>query len=234
MVNKKLFLLLTLSCCVYSLFAQLSFPDGKNLNLDMATSSAYVETEIHFHTGKYLITDYQFDMVTFSYLVDTNWFIYSCMNGMCMGGVADHGIFQKELGYNDTTGFIRFHVNTNGLTGSTIIKYIVSNISHPDSDNAMLTFNISYTNKLGVNSIKNGNAIPDIFPNPATDHFTIKQNDMITEWSITDMQGKRLYTSYPNKNKVEINTTELALKAGMYFIRTVSGERTEVRKISIQ
>lgn len=183
-----LILVVTFVCSVNSR-AQLSFPKGNVLNLYTSTEYLYDETGIFFHTGKNKITDYNWTKDIWDSL-DNRWLFDACMNGDCKIGLPNSGPFIKDFGINDTTGFMKIHVATNGKSGVSKIKYYVSHKSDT-SDKAMLLFNITFTKSNGLGNA-NKETTFSMYPNPLTGHILSIQSDFSGEATIKTIDGKNV------------------------------------------
>lgn len=191
--------------------AQLVFPNGTTLNLSTSKQILYIETEIKFYTGTYHITDYEWERQPDS--VNSEWDHQACMNGDCKVGLPASGNFITDFGINDTTGYIRFHLNSYGISGSTQVKYLVRN-KHDFNDVGALEFNITYTNRTGLGETSQTNSI-ELFPNPCnqTLHLSISRN----EWK--DIQ---VLNSCGQQMPIELdsngNLNTSSYPVGLYFV----------------
>jgi hypothetical protein len=222
-----------LLCVVDHAMGQLSFPNGTVLNLDMKTAYVYEETEIPFHTSAYKISDYFFQKDSVS--IDSRWQVDACMNGDCKVGLPDTGPFIRDFGYNDTTGFIRFHVNSFDSSGSSRISYTVGN-SKNMFDTQVLTFILVYSKSTGIAAVPANNNIA-IYPNPAHDVLTLSGlADSYSGQSVTltDICGKVVDSFRVTGNTVSIPLTEKNMARGIYFVKITDGEQSFVKKIAIE
>ena len=195
-----------------SALAQISFPKGNVLNLNTNNDFLYEETRIFFNTGIYKSDDYRWEKVSDS--LDKRWFVTACFNGECRNELEQSGTFYKDFGFNDTTCFIAFHVETYEYTGTSVIKYNVYNKKNP-SDSAILIFNISYTKLVGLdNAVTNAMAI---YPNPVSSTFTLQSSfDLYdAEIKIFSLLGETVIDQKINNATFDI--TEL--NSGIYFIQ---------------
>jgi hypothetical protein len=83
-----------------------------------------------------------------------------------------------------------------------------------------------------TSSVKNQNEIEglDVFPNPATNHWTISsENEEITSIELFDLQGKQLRFIEPNTHNLTINASEFA--TGMYILKVTTATGTSTRKL---
>lgn len=197
--------------------AQLSFPKGKTLNCVSYADVMYQETEILFHTGAYRVENYEWQKIGFDSL-NPNWELQACMNGDCKSDLPFKGDFISSFGYNDTTGFIKFHVFTNGHEGAARITYRVSNKSDT-SDHAVLQYYISYSKTTALKEVHASDRL-SVFPNPATDHIVIQCKDKCPgAFSIYDYTGRLIQVA----KHTPLSETTLDLSTytnGIYIIRS--------------
>ena len=213
----KYLLLAVILLLVFQSEAQLSFPNGKTLNYVSHTDVMYQETEILFHTGTYHIDNYEWQKMGFDSL-NPNWELQACMNGDCQINLPSKGDFIGNFGYNDTTGFIKFHVFTNGYEGAAKISYKVSNKSD-SSDHALLQYYISYSKATALDEV-HASAQLCVYPNPAAGRITIQCKDKCPEtFSIYDYTGRLVEIA----KRMSLSETTLDLSTynnGIYFIRS--------------
>ncbi len=199
--------------------AQLVFPNGPTLNLETSKQILYIETDIHFYTGSYTITDYTWERQTDD-SVNLDWDLQACMNGDCKIGLPSSGYFITDFGINDTTGFIRFHVNSYGLSGSTRLRYLVQNKIN-FNDNAVLEFNITYTNSTGLDELNNQLSFA-VYPNPTAENIQL---------SLPKDEWKTLKIVNTNGQLMPVDITETGLlntgnyPEGIYFMSTSGHKR---------
>lgn len=192
--------------------AQLVFPNGTTLNLLTHKDVLYIETEIKFYTGANLITDYQWERLPDS--VNTTWDHQACMNGDCKVGLPASGGFITDFGINDTTGFIRFHVNSYGINGSTQLRYLVRNKNN-FNDAVDLEFNITYTKNTGLaeTSFKQLNLVP----NPCSSFIYVSIEK--SEWEtirVINATGQQMLVDMDAAGNLLTDT----YPAGLYFVVT--------------
>jgi hypothetical protein len=83
-----------------------------------------------------------------------------------------------------------------------------------------------------TSSVKNQNEIEglDVFPNPATNHWTItSEKEEITSIELFDLQGKQLRFIEPNTSNLTIDASEFA--TGMYILKVTTATGTSTRKL---
>ncbi|MFI5221159.1 MAG: T9SS type A sorting domain-containing protein [Bacteroidia bacterium] len=209
--------------------AQLTFPNGTNLNLTTGTNYLYEETGIFFHTGNFKVTDYNYEKIFDS--TDSRWTVSSCMNGYCLG-MPDYGSFIKDFGINDTTGFIRFHVFTHDFNGTSRIAYRVINATN-FMDQAILNFTITFKKSNGIKEAPAANDF-SVFPNPSNGIVEILNQAGLSASAIAvfDLDGKEI------KNAVKNYSTNIVIdlsgkSKGIYFLKIISGDQSYYRKLII-
>ena len=228
MFPKKFILILLFLPVFFISRAQLSFPNGTVLNLNTNINFLYFETEILFHTGKILVSEYDWEKVSDS--IDTRWLIGSCFNGDCWNGLPAKGSFVTYYGINDTTGFIRFHVETYDTNGKSVIRYNVVNRNNI-ADQAVLTFNIVFEKALSIAKRNNTDQAITIYKNTdgnnAKIHFNLSES--IIEGRIIDLKGHtiRYYESPKSDLYVE------ALTSGLYIVELKSAKGIYTKKFAI-
>lgn len=154
--------------------AQLSFPNGKSIELVTDNGFLYMETRLIFHLGKHKADQYRYEKISDS--IDSQWLLSSCFNGECRAKIEDSGVFMNELGINDSTCYIAFHVDTRGLSGKTVIKYRVAN-RYDSTEAGDLTFSITYTGPAGLRPPEAAGGGVRLYPNPAKTYFSIDLAD---------------------------------------------------------
>jgi hypothetical protein len=217
MKNILLSILMIVCLTQYDCVAQLSFPKGTELNLETTSSSLYMETEILFHTGKYTITEYNWSKLFIDSL-DPSWDFQACMNGDCKIGLPASGPFITDFGYNDTTGFIRFHVYTGDHSGRSTVKYYVTN-NLDATDQALLTFNITYNNITGVKDPETQQNTFGLYPNPASAFVNIKGKiEPGTQIRIYNNISELVYETTVDVSNPETRISTSDLPEGLYFL----------------
>ncbi len=226
---KQITIFLTILFMTLMARAQLTFPNGKILDLQTDHGKLYEETEIPFHTGIYDITDYRWSKPSNEPdSMDTRWMVDACMNGRCKEGLPPSGDFEREFDGSDTTiifhndrAYIKLHVACDKYIGKSKIFYTISN-KYNDSDFATVQFNISYSGPNGLNSLNKDDL--KIYPNPVSGLLKI-ENFPGYDYSvfIYDLNGKVMMGPvYPEK-EVSMDVSELP--KGIYFMQFTSRER---------
>jgi hypothetical protein len=224
-------ILFTLSILLLSCFAQaqLSFPQGKVLQLQATQSMLYMETQIGFQTGAYNIEDYSFQKLSDS--LDSRWDFMGCINGDCKLDLPAAGNFTGDFGANDSSGFIAFHVSTFGYPGKSNIRYLVRNTKNT-MDTAVLEFNISYS--FAVSTISPSAFSANVFPNPAGDHFMLSCDPFSNERFIEvyDLQGQVCLRSSMHGPLMRIETS--SWKKGLYLVRISGSSGNSLHRVLIR
>jgi hypothetical protein len=93
------------------------------------------------------------------------------------------------------------------------------------------THNWTHTNRLttspnGINPIASTNENANVFPNPASDHFTVSISSEIilqdAELVLTDVTGREVMRSKIQNSETEFSTVELS--DGVYFYQLINSE----------
>jgi hypothetical protein len=214
--------------CALKSEAQLSFPKGKILDLQTQRSILYKETEIRFYTGIYKISDYEWTRAELEDSLDPRWDFQACFNGDCKVELPPNGDFIPDFGINDTTGFIAFHIDSRELTGKSKVAYYVINKTKTE-DKALLIFNITYINFVGINeSFDSRNSI-SVYPNPASDVIILKSKENATI-EVFNMINQQIAVSDLNTSGDEIIIPTAHLANGMYFLKQGMNYKTFVVK----
>jgi len=222
-MNKLRFFLslLLFTTFISGTFAQLSFPNGSTLNLLSNKSDLYPETEILFHTGKFKVKDYSFEKISDS--LDERWSVAACVNGECFFGLPLQGVIKQDFGYNDTTGYFRFHVFTLGFEGQSQIKYNIINTMNL-GEYEILTFNITYSKSSGLDTVSSRTKIKP-FPNPAIDYIVINNdNKFINKVLVFDNYGRQILNFESDFPDEQIKVSIEKLIPGIYIIKTENSD----------
>jgi len=195
-------------------FAQLHFPKGKSLNLIADTSYVYYQTEIRFYTGKYSMNDYKWVKVSDS--LELAWFFSGCFNGDCYNDLPDSNMFVSEYGINDTTGFIRCHIDCDNVDGVSAFSYLVYNTKNWQ-DQAILNFRVFYKNTSSVPDYNKSNNPQDYIIVSGNNSMIIKFFNHQEKQNLTlfDFSGKMLFTATSDSETMTIEN----LRKGLYFIK---------------
>jgi len=97
------------------------------------------------------------------------------------------------------------------------------------------TGNLKFMQQLVVTSnvseLENKSGIK-IYPNPATENFTLQLNEEVTQLSIFDVTGKMVYVNN-NLNFNELNLSATELGSGLFLVQT-KGKTIETQKLFIK
>jgi len=219
--------------------AQLTFPNGSSIDTVSNSLLMYYETQVIFNTGNFKANDYSWQKISDS--LDKRWLVTACFNGDCRDSLLWEGDFLTDYGYNDTTCFIAFHVESHGYDGTSQINYKVFNKKNP-SDSGLIIVHVSYINPLSIKNIVWKTEKYLVFPNPASEivHVESKTKGKVKDpkISLIGIEGKEyditrsIYSSY--YDKYIINIKELNLTSGIYFLNVNSEEgNSEMHKILI-
>ncbi len=137
--------------------------------------------------------------------------------------------------------------NTNLAASNGFIRFSVKlDIPHPagtviennadiyfDNNPAVLTNTVTNTlvNPEGVSEIDKDNLVLTIYPNPVTEQLTLEIPALTEDCLLTliNLNGEELMTQQINESKTQINLSKLA--GGVYFLKLISGNAVEVRKV---
>jgi hypothetical protein len=71
---------------------------------------------------------------------------------------------------------------------------------------------------VGIDEIEAGISI---YPNPALNEVNIQSNEMVGNWEIVDMSGRRIIMGLEAGNTVHLDVTDWS--PGLYFVKTDEG-----------
>ncbi len=211
--------------------AQIRLPDGNTLQLVSGSNLLYLETRILFTTGKYKADDYRWLKISDS--LDSRWLVTACFNGDCRNDLVPSGQFIKDFGLNDTTCFIAFHVETMNFDGTSRIQYKVIN-TRDTTDQALLTYRITYSRALGTALVTSVTVSPTVYPNPFTTSLQVNHGMNTGEpmlLSLMSMEGKTLASFILNESATSLPVTSFDLHPGMYLLRWQQGSQCGVLRL---
>ena len=89
----------------------------------------------------------------------------------------------------------------------------------------------------GIRSVKteSGSATADVFPNPATDHVSVRfsnPEDALYTISLFDLTGRRLYSIQNNEGRYSLDIDLSALPAGMYALNISSEQMVQTVQVA--
>lgn len=198
--------------------AQIRLPDGNTLHLVSGSNLLYLETRILFTTGKYKADDYRWVKISDS--LDQRWSVSACFNGDCRNDLVPSGQFIKDFGLNDTTCFIAFHVETMNFEGTSRIQYKVINI-HDSTDQALLTFNITYKKSLGITA-PGDQSMLSICPNPFSTSLQLHNLSTANEpvvVSVLSADGRTLGSFSLSENECAVPVDAYMQTPGVYLLQ---------------
>lgn len=230
-MNKKIILCFLLLIPAILVRAQLTFPKGTVLHLNTNKAFLYPETGIYFNTGVNKVTDYRWYKIPEDSL-DSRWDFQACMNGDCKIGLPAEGDFITDFGINDTTGYIMFHVNTGGFSGKSKLSYRVAHKSDT-SDEAVMEYNITYTNTTGVSGQPAAASDWKIYPNPANEKLYIVLSAQVTgTYNLFSSDGRLITHASLSDGSAHMLVTS-TLEPGIYFLQIQSDHFVENKRIII-
>ncbi len=108
-------------------------------------------------------------------------------------------------------------------------NYILARMNTTNS--SMVYVNVINPATIGIEDIKGSNPIY-IFPNPASNHFTISlSNHKKAEVTIADITGKIIYSTATTTQQLEISTKDFA--DGIYIVQVKGEEFVETKKVIV-
>ncbi|MFP4663768.1 MAG: T9SS type A sorting domain-containing protein [Bacteroidales bacterium] len=119
-------------------------------------------------------------------------------------------------------GFVTTELTTGVYSGNVLVG-----CNDPDSEWNSIPVELDYF--VGVEGVQS-NAVMT-YPNPVSDVFTIKSDDMINEVGIYNIHGQRVAGSKTADTTVKL---PMNMEAGIYMVRIVTDSRTIVRKILVE
>lgn len=132
------------------------------------------------------------------------------------------------------TSILQNPVHTYSVNGSYIVCLTASD-SFGCSDSICYTLNIN----TAVSEIENGNLNMSVYPNPATENFTVetelKQAGVLTI-TVLNLLGENVHEINEKAGTGKYKKTMITEKIskGIYFLRMKTNEKTAVKKIVIQ
>jgi hypothetical protein len=112
-------------------------------------------------------------------------------------------------------------------------EYItVSNVTLIDKDGNIINVNtqndsVTINTTTGIDVVEKISTIT-VFPNPATEVFSVKSNELIRELVITDLSGREILKTNPSATAVQVNTGNF--EKGIYIVK-VKGDNGTISRI---
>jgi hypothetical protein len=218
--------------CHHFASAQIIFPKGNNQHIIFSSGYVYFETNVAFSLTSGKITDYAWNKLADS--IDTRWIIDACMNGTCKVGLPDAGPFESMTSADDTFGFIKFHIETNGFEGSSKMMYRIYKKTDP-SIQSFVSMKYTYDkNATGIQNIYKTDDLFHVYPIPANMHLSMKITEPITtrfSAELIDLSGKTL-TSIPLLQS-DTSMDVSGITAGLYTLHIFSSDHHYYHRVSI-
>lgn len=208
--------------------AQISFTDSAYKTLNSDQELLYEETKITFNTGIYRSTDYRFEKISDS--ICPLWIVTACFNAECWNEILDSGQFTADYNPDSNSCFIAFHVFSLGKDGRSKIRYRVIN-KKDSSDQAVLSWDVSYRNKAGIIPVKLSEY--NVWPNPSANKWTIMLPEQIQMGAVLlyDAKGRLIQVEmHCSSDKLEINAFGLA--EGMYTLMIPAYNGVKIIKLN--
>jgi|GEM_PF-3575226 len=222
----------TLICLILNLSfaiaanAQIVFTDSNSRVYTTALELTYDENKISFSTGRYRSVDYRFEKLSDSLCAD--WIVTACFNAECRNDLLDSGHFIDDYNPDTANCFIAFHMFSLGREGRTKIQYRVVN-TKDSNDHAVMRWDVVYHNPLSLRAAEK--PAFSVYPNPATESWTISGLDGTCKLQLMDASGKILPTVFTVVNDGQIHMDAAALANGLYTLRIETG--TAVRNLKL-
>jgi len=127
--------------------------------------------------------------------------------------------------------FNTYTVNINGVAGSTNVRFMFkffADAAGPGNNIFLDDINL-YDGAVGIQTNEAPLAL-EIFPNPASDQFTIASPQIIDEIRIQDVLGRLVYQSKPNEKSASLKMD----MEGLYFVTVRSDSQTTTRKLIVK
>lgn len=140
-------------------------------------------------------------------------------------GVGDRYLgFKFLIGSNYHYGWARLNVS------SSSVMYTLYDYAYESSADTKIL--AGHKGLAGVNETKNENTFA-MFPNPANNVLNICANSTVKKIEFYSLQGQLIKSFSPelNEKKIAINISELS--SGVYFIKTITENTQEVKKLTI-
>lgn len=140
--------------------------------------------------------------------------------------------FNSDYSLTQSSAGVDAGVTSDVLDPGNYIPTIDINGNVRDSNPDMGCF--EYKNNTGISFAKNTNSQFDIYPNPSSDFFTIKNsgnNDKTYQMVIYDNIGKAVF-SEKVKNESRVNISDL--RSGIYVVTLTDGKQQNSQKLIIQ
>ncbi len=132
------------------------------------------------------------------------------------------------------TGATTYSWNTGATTAviavspSVTTTYTVNGSSNGCSNVSTVTQNVNSC--VGIQTIANQSSAVSVYPNPSTGIFTVEfANGLNKTINVTDITGRIVLTTSSTSDKVNVNISTLS--NGIYYIKVISNNNTEVIKV---
>ncbi len=147
-----------------------------------------------------------------------------CDNVVCWNPSRNESDFSIEVG--DSSNF-DFHYYPNGNAGNAVYKVSVEEVAKPDNK-AELTFTIN--DATTSNALFPGEENVRIYPNPATDYFSVDGIDQLKRVIVINLVGQEV-KRFSASLKAKYNISELI--RGLYLIRLVDNKEQVIKTVRL-
>ena len=107
---------------------------------------------------------------------------------------------------------------------------LVAFIQDNDTKEVLNAMNVDLAQVVGV--AEEGELFTRIYPNPASDHFTIQSESPIKQVSIFNLNGQKVYEIALDQNQVTLGAD--LLSPGIYMVQVTMEKGTRIEKLHIQ
>lgn len=147
-----------------------------------------------------------------------------CDNVVCWNPSKNESEF--TIAAKDSSNF-DFHYYPNGNAGNAVYKVMVAEVAKPDNK-AEMTFSI---NEATTNNYAfTGQEEVRVFPNPATEYFSVDGIDKLKEVIVINLVGQEV-KRFSASRKAKYNISELI--RGLYLIRLVDNKEQVIKTVRL-
>lgn len=127
--------------------------------------------------------------------------------------------------------FTTYTVNINGVAGSPNLRFKFEFFADPNGpgNNIFIDDINLFDAAVGIKTYEDPISV-NLFPNPATDLFSITSSEIIEEISVKNVLGQSCYYAKPNHKMVSLTVDN----EGLYFVTVKAGGQTTTRKLIVK